>query len=145
LSRLAFPYRVECIKGDDQKNAITLAEERKAHLNSDPSKPDFQIFGPYITPDDNYNIVDHDEVEIIFKKKNGEGLEKTIVKSFSIEGKIDAVVFNLSSFDKFFLPYYTRLYGVVRAGTFRESVQSNLAAGKPPSHGGCTYLSDVEQ
>lgn len=41
-------------------------------------------------------------------------------------GEIDAIFFNLSAIDKFYMPYLTRIYGVAFASEYRERILERL-------------------
>ncbi len=55
-------------------------------------------------------------IEVIVKYNNGTN------DSIELDDQTDAVFFNLSSLDKFLIPYYTRLYGVDRAKIIRDKL-----------------------
>lgn len=95
--------------------------------NNNLNESEFGIFGPYKTIDDlkDSNLIGVENiksVELIIHFDNSE------TQNISLPGKIDSIFFNLSSLEKFLLPYYTGLFGVDYAKQIRDNALAQFKA-----------------
>ena len=98
-------------------DTLEAAEEYYDKKNLSPGN--WAIFGPFEA---------RNEIPVKFDKKS---IKKICVlvtykdgteDSIDLDNQTDAVFFNLSSLDKFLIPYYTKLYGVDRAKIIRDEL-----------------------
>ena len=85
----------------------------------DPNE--FELFGPFDTTDElkssNHNgSREIQSIDLIIKYKDGHQHKETL------NGNIDSIFLNLSSFDKFVFPYYCHVYGASYAKTLRDKL-----------------------
>ena len=155
VSKKYFPYDLTAY-GGDTSTALPAAEAALAQKNSTISDPKdkYTLNGPFLTDKEyGYAPDSYDEIEVRFLK-HGEGDNKIVTKSILLDPSTDAVVLSLSAFDKFFLPYYTRLLGAKVALQFRSQVAIDIVVrpathtgtqGDSSSRGPITYLNHYEQ
>ncbi len=93
------------------------AEEFYDKKNLSPDK--WGLFGPFEA---------RNEIQVKFDKKAIKTISVLVTykdgtdDSIDLDNQTDAVFFNLSSLDKFLIPYYTKLYGVDRAKIIRDEL-----------------------
>ncbi len=130
VSKLNYDYDVHWANGDTDNAASSAADNLLTQLGSDYYK-----FGPYKTDTNDPPLLNYDSIELRLIKQ---GLDPEII---AIPADTDAIVLSLSAFDKFLLPYYTKLYGTDVAADFRSQTASALATKKPGTHSNSTaYL-----
>ncbi|MEP6466933.1 MAG: hypothetical protein ABJB05_11545 [Parafilimonas sp.] len=124
-------FNMQNVSGDTDEEASSAADILLSDLGCDYYK-----FGPYKTDNDSSSpLLSYSSIELTFTKVNFD----TLV--ISITPETDAIVLSLSAFDKFFLPYYTRLYGAAVAADYRAKAStalSDLSLKKLPAHGNVT-------
>ncbi len=91
------------------------------YYNNLPDPTNLAIYGPFVTNNEfplkfDNTVVNKIVVQIEFQDPqiNPESIE--------LSGKTDAIFFNLSSLDKFLMPYYAKLFGVSHAKTIRDNL-----------------------
>lgn len=117
-------FDLHSVSGDTDEQASSYADTLKNSLGSDYFK-----FGPYKNDFVESPLLDFDSLEVNLIKN---GLATATI---TLDKSTDAIILNLSAYDKFFLPYYTRLYGVDVAAGFRSQASIALANGKAVHHG----------
>jgi hypothetical protein len=130
ISKLNYDYDVHWASGDTDNAASSAADTLKNQLGTDYYK-----FGPYKTDTNDPPLLNYDSIELRLIKQ---GLDPEVI---TIPTDTDAIVLSLSAFDKFLLPYYTRLYGADVAADFRSLTASALATKKPGTHSNSTAYS----
>lgn len=124
-------YDVHTASGSTNDFASSSADDLLNQLGSN-----YQKFGPFKTDTGDPAFLDFDSLQINLIKNN------TVATTITIDNcHVDAIVLSLSAFDKFFLPYYTRLYGTSVASDFRSQAITALVSKKPPTHGDGTAYS----
>jgi len=128
----AFPYDIHVASGNTGEQAISKANDELAKLDS----TQYHIYGPYQTlQEEEYNpTLVYDTIEIKFLNQN------SVVQTQTLNGDADCVVFTLSAYDKFFHPYFTRLYGSGTANNLRTSAKAQLSSSVPVVHRYSTLL-----
>jgi len=119
VSKAAFPYDLHYTAGfNSAAGASNAADELVSQLGSDYSK-----FGPYKTDNtDSEPDIDYDSIQVTF-------LQNSVAKhTEGLTGDIDAIILSISAYDKFFQPYYVRLYGIDKAADIRASAVTALTA-----------------
>lgn len=112
------PYDLNYTKGfDSDEEASSEADTAKAALGEDYGK-----FGPYKTDLFDAATFDYDAIQIIFLK------DSNPVYTEMLEGDVDAIILSVSAYDKFFQPYYVRLYGIEVAKELRKQAVYGLTA-----------------
>lgn len=117
-------FDLHSVSGDTDEQASSNADTLKNSLGSDYFK-----FGPYKNDSEDSPLLDYDSLELKLIKN---GLDKFTI---TLGNGVDAIILNLSAYDKFFLPYYTRLYGAEVAATLRSQADNALASGRAVYHG----------
>lgn len=124
-------FNMQNVSGDTDDGASSAADDLLGQLGSSYYK-----FGPYKTDNDSSSpLLNYNSIELTLTKVN---IDPIVI---CITSEIDAIVFSLSAFDKFFLPYYTRLYGADVAADYRAKAStalSDLSLRKLPAHGNVT-------
>lgn len=111
------------------------------------------VFGPYLTPRDPgfpgglVSPCPHDRITTMAFGRDGicpesipladiraltlviERISGDTVRIVMPPDRVDAMVFNMTAFDKFFAPYYTRLYGAEHAALIRRRMAEGM---RPP-------------
>ncbi len=131
------PYYLFAPAGDaDDLTARGYAYiELENRQNEFPGR-DYEVFGPYFTPDDEaVRLFDYIEIRLM---KNSLYKQTEVYKTIVLDADADAVFFNMSSVDKFVTPYYTRLYGCEMAETMRQTAKLNFQTAKASIHKGGT-------
>ena len=105
VSKRVFPFDLLPVKGDSDTVASELADAMVEDLNFEKNQVLFEKFGPYKTDKDYEQPFEYDQIEINFLQGN------EVMYSQYLDAETDAIILSLSAFDKFFLPYYSRLYG----------------------------------
>lgn len=121
VSQQQYPYDLQAAGGTTDTEASYAADILRSELNSFNGKELYYKYGPYRMPEDYAQPVTYDHVEIRLLN-NG-----AVAHCETLDGDTDAIVLNLSAFDKFLLPYYTRLYGVEVAKEMREAALTTFA------------------
>ena len=140
VSRKKFPFDLMAFGGtQDIAKALADAQEELAKKNAEISehKDMYVLSGPFKTDGEHSftKDLDYEAAELCFTKTvNG---VKTLVKTFAIDKSTDAIILSLSAFDKFFLPYYTRLLGADEALKLRNMVKEDILS-EPTEHRGTT-------
>jgi hypothetical protein len=95
-------------------------EAAKEYYDKKNFAPDrWAIYGPFKAENEipvKFDMSAIETIEVIVKYKDG------TKDSIDLDSRTDAAFFNLSSLDKFLIPYYTRLYGVDRAKIIRDEL-----------------------
>jgi len=117
-------FDLHSVSGDTDEQANNNADTLKNSLGDNYIK-----FGPYKNACEESPLLDFDSLEVKLIKNGLATFTITLDKS------TDAIMLSLSAYDKFFLPYYTRLYGVDVAAAFRSEAATALASGKAVYHG----------
>lgn len=156
VSKKYFPFYVEAYGGATSTEALAAAEAALAEKNLliPDHKEKYTINGPFLTIEEHgYAPESYDHIEVRYLK-DGEGDEKIVTKSIFLDPGTDAIVLSLSAFDKFFLPYYTRLLGAEVALDFRSKVAVDIKSSpsvhtgtqlQGSSRGPITYLNKYPQ
>ncbi|MEO8713311.1 MAG: hypothetical protein ABI405_14360 [Parafilimonas sp.] len=124
-----YPYDVHCTAGYEvAKDANDEAVTIKAGLIGENF-----IFGPYKTASQGEAEIEYDSIQLRFMRA-----DNTEVYCETLPNDVDAIILSTSAYDKFFLPYYTRLYGAVVAAALRADAITALTATprKSVRHGG---------
>jgi hypothetical protein len=81
----------------------------------------YGIFGPYKTTDElkELNLAGVESIDSIVMNIH---YKNTTTQVVTLPGKIDSIFFNLSSFEKFVFPYYSKLFGVEYAKKLRDNL-----------------------
>jgi hypothetical protein len=120
VCKTQFPY--------DLHNTAGYAYSEEASSAADSLLQDlgsgYYKFGPYKTADPDETTIEYDSVKITFLLNGNELSEKTQILS----NGADAVILSLSAYDKFFQPYYVRLYGIEVAEEFRNAAKTALSS-----------------
>lgn len=137
LTKPEFPFDLISAQGsynveEALHNARTLLSEKNRAIEGAESQ--FILAGPFKTTVESGLAIDFDHIELRYIKG-----EVAVGEVLTIQKDEDAIVFNLSAFDKFFLPYYARLYSAEQAADLRQKVAIDLSNGKVCRHGGATY------
>lgn len=150
-----FPFGLDYVRGNSDAEARKAADIMLAEKNSGITVDFYEKFGPYKTgnidqtqsdpnqtPGDCEPSLVYDKIEIRYF--NGDTLADT--PSQYLDGNVDAIVLNISAYDKFYLPYYTRLYGVDIARDMRRAAIKVLSANppKPVPHQNHTIAKKIE-
>jgi hypothetical protein len=116
-------FDLHSVSGNTDEQANNNADTLKNSLGSDYFK-----FGPYKNDSEESPLLDFDSLEVKLIKN---GLATSTI---TLDKSTDAIILSSSAYDKFFLPYYTRLYGVDVAASFRSQATTALASGKTVYH-----------
>ena len=120
------PYELNYTKGyDTDEEASSAADAAKVELGDG-----YEKFGPYKTAPADAATFDYDAIQITFLK------DTNPVYSETLEGDVDAIILSVSAYDKFFQPYYVRLYGIEVAKELRKQAVCGLTASamRPAQH-----------
>lgn len=147
-ARKEFPFKLVCGKPHaTMEDAFDKAATELEEINYSLSGEDkLNQYGPYQTASEGGLVLEYDSLEIKFFSNIEGSQEKDLVHSMTINEKTDAILLNLSAFDKFFLPYYTRLYGVDVAQQWRNIVKDDFSLSflsARSTHGNETYLINI--
>ena len=123
-------FDVHSVSGTTDEQASNAADTLKNQLGTDYYK-----FGPYKTDTDDPPLLNYDSIELRLIKQ---GLDPEVI---TIPTDTDTIILSLSAFDKFLLPYYTKLYGSDVAADFRSLTATALATKKPGTHSNSTAYS----
>ena len=91
------------------------------------------VFGPYVTPQDSSADSGARVVSVRVVLRDGGGAETTLDVN---PEEVDALFFSMAPFDKFVVPYYSRLYGPAFAQDLRDYAM--LTIRRPKGH--CTTV-----
>lgn len=122
VCRTTFPYDLYYTAGyESEDDASEAADTLKIeHGLSD----DYHKFGPYKTTNcdkEKEAPIEYDLIQVRFMQGNNE----LSCEAFSAD--TDVIILSLSAYEKFFEPYYTKLYGIdVAAGDLRNAVVNAL-------------------
>ena len=135
LTKPEFPFDLISAQGsynveEALHNARTLLSEKNRAIEGAESQ--FILAGPFKTTVESGLAIDFDHIELRYIK--GE----VAVREDIVGKDVDAIVLSLSALDKFFLPYYARLYGAEKAADLRQKVAIDLSNGKVCKHDGIT-------
>ena len=122
VSMRNFPFELKAAQGNTAEEASDAADDLLAEFNNGKSDNLFEKFGPYWTALDFPAPLTYDQIEIRFLSGN------TVQHTQTLGSDTDAVILSLSAFDKFFLPYFTRLYGATQAANMRVLASNVLSA-----------------
>jgi hypothetical protein len=122
LSKVKYDFDLEDVSGTTNKAASEAADKRLKELNKGKGKKKFEKFGPYFTKKEMSKPLEYDAIRIGFLKNNKE------VGAELYPGDTDAFILSLAAYDKFFLPYFVRLYGLDVAGKMRARAKKILKA-----------------
>ncbi|HNP21146.1 MAG TPA: hypothetical protein PKM63_01080 [Panacibacter sp.] len=122
VSQQNYPYDLQPVAGSTIEQASYAADSLASELNSIGNKEPYYKYGPYHMPLDYVSPIPYDTLEIKMLS-NG-----STVYSETFGNDTDAIILNLSAFDKFLLPYYTRLYGVDIARNMREAARLTFSS-----------------
>jgi hypothetical protein len=114
VCRLEFPFDLQVASADNDAEANSIANAIRDALNDGAPDPSYYVYGPYKTPSEYTPPYVYDQIEVKFLNQGTDAHCETLT------GDTDAIILNLSAFDKFFLPYYTRLYGATEAYNMRK-------------------------
>lgn len=132
------PYHLVCTEGSSSKtDAYEQAKAKLKELEKELPGRQYEIYGPYLTSAEKEIEIDYDSIEVRMMH-SAAGL----VRSATFVN-VDAIVFNRSAFDKFFLPYYTRLYGPDKVAEISSNADTTLSATKMAPHQRCTICKGV--
>ena len=99
------------------EDAYSEAQTKKTTLGET-----YGIYGAYKTESSNEAPLTYDSIELNFIENN------QVIHCTTFDGAVDAIVLSISAFDKFFLPYYVRLYGVAIAQEIRTNAVNELTS-----------------
>lgn len=138
LAKRTYPYSVVCPPGDPNE---TVAKKNADDLKKDLKFKDHETFGPFLTEKSDEVDIGYDSVGVsLIRSENGADL---VIHTETLPAT-DAIVLNISAFDKFFLPYYTRLYGAEVARQFRTEAVNVLTNKRLIYHQRCTIMPRIE-
>jgi|GEM_PF-1614805 hypothetical protein len=120
LSKLKYDFDLEEVSGATNKAASEAADKRLSELNKGKGKKKFEKFGPYFTKKEMSKPFEYDAIRLSFLKN-----QKEVGAEF-FPGDTDALILSLAAYDKFFLPYYVRLYGLEVAAKMRGRARKLL-------------------
>ena len=116
-------------KGNDKRHHDVLgvfSSPEEAKMAVTRGGEGYDIFGPFVTPEDDYRIPESDRVaEVIVVYRNG------VRKSYDGDS-VDAVFWGLPAFDKFIVPYLSSVSSAEHAREQRElyRVDDSLGMGR---------------
>jgi len=116
------PFDLDRTDGHENNDDGLAAAQAQAQQILSDKGAGFYIFGPYLTPPEIETFTDFDAIEVRFLKNSAEVFKKTFEKN------IDALVFSLAAYDKFYMPYYSGLYGPQVAANMRTTDISSSAS-----------------
>ncbi len=129
ISKSDYDFDLQYASGDSDNEALTFANIIKSDKGDD-----YEIYGPYKTESNDPPLMNYDSIKLSLN--NGELDSINIV----LEKDTDAIILSLSAYDKFFHPYFTRLYGNVVANNLRSDASAALSSKVPVRHGNATAL-----
>jgi hypothetical protein len=103
------------IEGHHDVAGVFMSSE-EANVVVQRTGPDYAVFGPFVTvddPPDESTPSPKDVVEVTIKQRDGEVIRID-------PNKVDALFWTLAAFDKFVVPYLTRVDGARYAAEQRE-------------------------
>lgn len=77
-------------------------------------------FGPYKTDTEGEPAILYDSIQVRYMQGNNELYNETL------SSDTDAIILSVSAYDKFFQPYYVRLYGLEEATELRKQALAGL-------------------
>lgn len=99
----------------------------------------YRVFGPYTTPPDRFEGKPAEVLDITVKlRTQSETVSVTVDPR-----KYDALVWTLSAFDKFLMPYDARVYGLDQARELRAEYIRNAPTSPLSAHWGMTLTTTV--
>jgi hypothetical protein len=114
-----YPHNV--LPGFGNKDSALTAAKR---LNANKGAS-FDVFGPYVTPQDSISETALQIVSISITTKTSSG-----TKTHTVDPRrTDALFLNLSAIDKFVLPYYSKVLGPAYASRLREKSIEAIRSG----------------
>ncbi len=125
------PFDLKYTQGYLTATEASIADDEL--LTPELTAAGYRKFGAYKTSsNDGEHPVNYDTIQLKFTKNDAE------VYSENLTSDVDAIILSLSAYDKFFQPYYVRLYGLETANTIRSNVKAALTAStlKPVKHSG---------
>jgi hypothetical protein len=131
VCKLKYPFDVKCDTGRDSVEEASAAANEIINQKAALGKV-YHKFGPYRTPKEYDPPITFDRIELRFLEGEVEKHKEILKRS------ADAIILSLSAFDKFFLPYYTKLYGVEKAKDFRDRAKIIFSGEKLMSKGKIT-------
>jgi hypothetical protein len=129
IARSEYDFDLQYAGGTTDEQAHNLAQSIK-----DDKGSEYEIYGPYKTESDDPPLMNYDSIQMTFTKQ---GLTPIVA---ALETDVDAVILSLAAYDKFFHPYFVRLYGDTRANNLRSAASTALANSIPVRHGNATAL-----
>jgi hypothetical protein len=118
ICKNAPPYDLYFTKGYSvAEDAYSEAQTQKTTLGET-----YDIYGAYKTESSNEPPVTYDSLKLSFIENN------QVIHSTTFDGTVDAIILSVSAFDKFFLPYYVRLYGIAIAQEIRNNAVNELTS-----------------
>jgi len=118
VCKTSFPYDLHYTAGYESASAASdEADTLKQSLSSE-----YEKFGPYNTDASDEPAIEYDAIHLRFMSNNAELYCETFPNN------TDAIILSVSAYDKFFQPYYVRLYGIEAATELRSHAIAALTA-----------------
>lgn len=130
ICKTTFPYDLHNTQGyPSDSDADCAADDILSGLVN--QNDTYYKFGPYKTDSDGEADIEYDSIQVRYLRNDIELYCETF------DSSTDAIVLSVSAYDKFFEPYYVRLYGIDAANDLRKNIVAALKSS--PRVGGTHY------